>query len=520
MMKKELDKGKKVVLYGSGEKSHNIYRVLCMSGYSVAYCVISNDFVEELDFEDIKVHSFVKKKDEIIERKYQIVIAAGVNYEADIIKYLLSNGIKEFWKRSDMPWNIDFKHYMNLDSIGYLDIIRRKYLSNLEKYGSNKEIKTFIENRKLKADKNKIMFLLVHVSPRAYKIIDALHRKGYIVDVLIWVNAMGMTEETYCEYSDISDQCRLSNDFEEVMLYCAATDAKILHIFSHADTDLDLSQSLINCKSIFPKIVFDEYDVYVGMRNHISQKTIDAELFCLKNADGLCNRYTCMEYLEEKGHSICEKRIYFIDCCYDDTNCETVQKAETDDLSLVYLGTISTDKAYETGKITKLLELGEICRDNEAHLHIYPRSYDRARLHAYIDMEKVNPYFHIHRSISPTKLAREICQYDYGITGAQQGFLEYENEEGVFKKEMWLYCAANKLFDYLDAGLPIISAIPVGQAKILESEGVLIRKVDEEIDFNELRKKRNEMKKRVIEVREKYRISNQLPSLIEFYDSL
>ena len=329
-----------------------------------------------------------------------------------------------------------------------------------------------------------------------------------------------LSRNVYSEYSKISDWCTLSNDFEEIMMYCAATDAKILHIFSHADTNLELSQILINCKIIFSKIVFDEYDVYIGMRNHISKEIIDAELFCLKNADGLCSRYTCMEALEKNGYDICKRRIYFMDCCNDFANYESLQKVESDELNLIYAGTLLTDKAYETSKVVRLLEFGELCRENNTHLHIYPTFYDRARLHTYIELEKENPYFHMHQPVSALKLAQEISQYDYGITSAQNDFLDCDNDEGIFTKELWLYCATNKLYDYLDAGLPIISAYPVGQAEILEKEGVLLRKVDEEIDFNELRRRRNDMKRKVVEVREKYKISNQLSKLTEFYDSL
>ena len=102
----------------------------------------------------------------------------------------------------------------------------------------------------------------------------------------------------------------------------------------------------------------------------------------------------------------------------------------------------------------------------------------------------------------------------------QSDILEYAENIGSWTREGIVYCWANKLYDYIDAGLPIVTTVPVEQTKILEKDGVLLRMFDEEINFDELRKRRNELKKRVIDVREKYRISNQLPALIEFYNGL
>lgn len=518
-MRKKLDKYKKVVLYGVGAKSYNIYKILRISGYSIAYCVVTNGNVEESDFEDVKVYPFMKKKDEIVRQGYQLVIAVGVNYEKDIIKNIKDNGINEFWTRSDMPWNVDFEKYKDLDTKGYLSIIKTKYLSNIDEYKKNDEIRNFV-NKGIKKEVNnkKILFLLLHITVRAYKIINALHKRGYVVDIIIWMTSMRLTDKTCDEYSRISEHCILSCDSEEIMMYCAATNAKILHIFSHADTDLALSQVLVNGKGVFPKIVFDEYDVYTEMRNFASEQIVSAELFCLKNADGLCNRYTCMEYLEEKGYEICKNRIYFMDCCSDDTSYISPKKSESDDLNLVYAGTVFSDETYEGMRCSRFLELGELCKKKQVHLHLYPIPYNQARLSAYIAAEKENPYLHIHCPVSSYKLPQEISKYDYGITSATSDFLLYGDI--VHTVAACSYCAVNKLFDYLEAGIPIISIFPTEQAKIFERDGVLIRKADEEIDFDELRQRRNEMKKRVVEVRDKYRVSNQLPKLIEFYDSL
>ena len=300
-MKKKLYKEKKIVLYGAGQKTHSVYNSLYMGGYTIAYCVVTSDYVEESDFEGVKVYPFSKKKSEIIQFGYQLVIACAQKSEEDIAENIERNGIKEYWKTNEMPWSVDFEYYRHLDSQDYLDIIRNKYYSNIDEYRLDENVKCYMEeNMHRKVNGKKIMFLLTNAAPRAYKIIDALHRKGYEVELIIWANAMYLTPDKYREFSAICEHCRLCIDVIEVMMYCAATDARILHIFSDANSDIELPQVLIHNKNIFPKIVFDEYDVMTEMRRCIPRRTVDSEIYCLKNADGLCNRYRCMEYLEEK----------------------------------------------------------------------------------------------------------------------------------------------------------------------------------------------------------------------------
>lgn len=519
-MKGKLDKNKEIVLYGAGQKTHSIYNALCMSGYIIVYCVVTSGSVEESDFERVKVYPFLNKRNEIVDKGYQLVIACAQKSETDIAENIERNGIYKYWKTNEMPWSVDFNYYRYLGAQEYKDIIRKKYYSNKE-YAAHEALRIYVEeDKKPRMKEKKILFLMTCASPRALKIIGALYRNGYDVEIIMWANATYLTAERYKEFEGTCNHIKLCIDAEEVMLFCAASDAGILHIFSDANSDIELPQILINCKEIFPKIVFDEYDVMVEMRRNIPKRTIDAEAFCLEHADGLCSRYVCMEYLVNAGYDICKKRIYFIDCCHDFTNYSSLQKLDEDTLHLAFAGSLFSGKEYKTCKDGRFLEYGILCEKNRIHLHLYPIQYDESKLYEYIEMEKINPYFHLHHPVSPQKLAQELSQYDYGVDSVQLGALEYAEKVGSWNKEGCIYSSANKLYDYLDAGLPIVATLPVKQAEMFERDGVLIRKYDEEIDFDELRQKRDKMKKKVTKIREKYRVSNQLHLLTEFYDSL
>lgn len=522
-MREKLNQEKKIVLYGAGAIAHNIYRALILSGYTIAYCVISNENVSASEFETVKVYSFKEKKEEIIQNGYQIVIATVFRYEKEIIRNIENSGIQKFWKKNELPWNHNPEIFDKFDEKEYMNMIEKKYFSNKDKYEKEIRVRNYFEkNKRKKRNNNKVTFLLMDGSSRAYKIIEALHRKGYAIELIIWVNAARFGVEKNREFEKISDECRVCTDVEEVMMYYATTDSKILHIFFCHWSDIELPQILMKCKkniNYLPNIIFDAYDIYVDINQMTTPQMTEAELFCLSNADGLCNRYRNMEALEKRGYNICKKRIHFIDCCNDFTRYESKEKSEDEELHLVYAGTVFGDAIYQRLKAGRYLEYGLRCEKNKVHLHIYPSSYDEERLHQYIDMEKNNTYFHMHHPVPYTQLLKEISQYDYGITSGMRDFLGEKNEKGVYEREDWIYAETSKYYDYLDAGLPIIAPLPIKQIEMLEKDGVLIRKVDEEIDFEELRIKRNVMKKRVLAMREKYRISNQLPTLIEFYNS-
>ena len=78
----------------------------------------------------------------------------------------------------------------------------------------------------------------------------------------------------------------------------------------------------------------------------------------------------------------------------------------------------------------------------------------------------------------------------------------------------------NKFFDGLEAGLPIIASFPLKLANYFEENGVLLNWTIEEIDFEQLRKRKVELKKNVEKFRERLRIRFRILELIEFYNSL
>ena len=111
-----------------------------------------------------------------------------------------------------------------------------------------------------------------------------------------------------------------------------------------------------------------------------------------------------------------------------------------------------------------------------------------------------------------------MSQYDYGIFPIKKGFLKHERD-GYYFSRILIYTCINKYFDYLDAGLPIIGSAPVNLTRYFEDKGICLRWSIEKIDFKWLKAHRNELKQKVVSVREKLQIKNHIDELIQFYSS-
>jgi hypothetical protein len=116
-------------------------------------------------------------------------------------------------------------------------------------------------------------------------------------------------------------------------------------------------------------------------------------------------------------------------------------------------------------------------------------------------------------------MIKVISNYDYGLTPSRHVTKKNENY-GNYTKYKYIYAASNQLYDYLDAGLPIIAALPVKYADFFEQKKVLIKWYIDEYDFEALKLRRNEMKRNVVKVQEELRMGNHINELIKLYETI
>lgn len=512
---------KHIVLYGAGNVAGQIKADLIKNGVSPDFCVVTKKDENQDFLGEVPIYTFEEKLAEIKKENTTIIIAVSKDYETEILNYLEEYEIKNILFRDDLYR----KSHVTLDSYGgksekeYIDGIAEWYVEQYpEKNFALEEVKRSLVKKVHQKEKNsqKITVIGGDVSPRMIKIVKALSERGYSVVVLL-------CPEAYVRSVCINELQKLHvphykcNYIEELMYHLILEQSQVIHFFScwtHSVT----AYTLIRMKSLFSPIVYDEYDIINEMYINMRQEWLLAERFCLEHADGICNRGWEMDYfINRKKYPINGKVLRFLDYCKDGKNLYQSKKEE-ESLSICYAGGMTTEKEEPTSSTVCWIELAELCEKNQCNLHVYPAIWDEKRYKDYIELDKKCLYFHFHKPVPFEQLELELSQYDYGIFPIKKGFLKHERD-GYYFSRILIYTCINKYFDYLDAGLPIIGSAPVNLTRYFEDKGICLRWSIEKIDFKWLKAHRNELKQKVVSVREKLQIKNHIDELIQFYSS-
>lgn len=296
------------------------------------------------------------------------------------------------------------------------------------------------------------------VLPRVCKIASGLKSIGWQV-ILLYQNAPFNEPEKYCDrvyrYHSPAEALAIARQFYPV----------VYHIFSVMD--YVVASLFIRDKP--GKIVFDDYDVMAGMmkedwtsRHYTGQMQL--EKFCLENADGLCCRSIEMQYSRRYfGYKYRGKRIFFADYCWNFPNLtiSTSHQSTDDAIHIVYAGNIPHQKSPEPSHY--LLLLAETLAKHKIHYHIYPAPHAvdnfATDLLGYMQLSQHSQFFHLHQPLNNEEMIQEFTQYDLGLSMFGQEHISYHQPYHVQQK--FEYCMANKLYDYLDAGLPYLIVKPL-----------------------------------------------------------
>lgn len=522
-LKKRIEQSKGLVIYGAGYLAKILITEFAENGIFVNYCVVSHRDKDTNSFEKIPLYEFENcicdmQKDNVI-----TLIAVTELYEKEIEKNLQNNQIKNYLFVTEYVRTNDLLEY-------YSEKTEQEYLTEVAEWYVDKkrlalqdieiikkQFEYIINKRKYYEDK--IVFAVGNPSPRVVKMLDALHEKGYQVDILFYAKAWNY--ENF--YNQLVEKCANHfncNTIEELMYYMILSHAKVIHLFSHINIS-DIAYILIKQKQIFPKLVFDQYDIANEMyiTTYSSSNSFTCERYCLEHADGLCCRGYEQEYLiKEKQYKLCKNIIQFFDYCQSETFFYE-GRDKTEELSLCYAGGIATEREWPEAPYACFLEFAKLCEKKQCHFHVYPSTWDENRFMDYILLDKKSDYFHFHRPVPFEILKRELLKYDYGVHLMKQGYLE-KDYSGYITRNKTIYSVTNHFYDYLDAGLPIIAATPVRFSQEFEKEGVLLNWTIEEYDFDELRRRREELKNKVVAVRKKWSIGRKIEELISFYNAL
>jgi hypothetical protein len=303
-----------------------------------------------------------------------------------------------------------------------------------------------------------VVFVVDVPIARHFKIASGLQRHGWQV-VLLHKGPLPIDQRRF-----FAEAIQYADREEGLVLACLFSPV-VYHIFS--SWNFEVAQLFMSCRP--GKIVFESYDVLGGaLQKRLVEEyknQIPLEKFCFEAADGVCSRGLQVQYSKRQlGYKLPRRVLFFPDYCWNLSEhlCSRLPK-RTDGVHLVYVG--ACGQVYFSAERGIAGPNSKVCIEDITrqglHYHIYPfllsgESLESA-LPEYVQLARENPLFHLHAPLSPTALLREISQYHMGVFVSAQGSL-VEGDKTYVREYFHLF-TANKVFDYLDAGLPLLVGV-------------------------------------------------------------
>ncbi|MFC1558490.1 glycosyltransferase [candidate division KSB1 bacterium] len=341
---------------------------------------------------------------------------------------------------------------------------------------------------KLKKEKKSLKILFVQECPciRNYKMAKALKSAGHRVSLAYTTGKISdlyqLDDSVYYELIPITE-------FRQMWEISKFYD--IIHCHNEPDV------MTVNCLAGEGPVIHDTHDM-VSLRHPDDSTLKYFEGVANRGADGriYCTDVLIKEAYEMYGVDLNWSIVFNNYISQDDIPSRRKSKLSKKDgnIHIVYEGGISTTMPHRN-----FINLFSEISQKGIHLHIYPAfdvpEYERAFAS--------NPYVHYNKPISPKDIVSEMTQFDFGIVP----FIE--TEENIRHVNSMV---PHKLFEYLAAGLPVISSDIAGMREFLNREkvGILYRTIDDIVNgIGALSK---------IEIKNKeYSVEDNIDKLIDFY---
>lgn len=333
--------------------------------------------------------------------------------------------------------------------------------------------------------------------------------------------------------SDINHIFLFRNEWHLKRIIKTIPDPYIIHGFAPKSKYPYLAKKL--WKMINPSIPFvidyqDVFTIYYGTTPKYNwlKKELPYEKACLTEADGIvANSLEPREGMRVLKIKKSGKRIFFP--LYTDNDCFSDKKFEsnnvsvktsTEPLHLVYIGGVMgshRDKIHYG--YTQLHWLVDYLCEQKIYFHIYPSpSVMKVDYQEYEEIAKHSEYFHFHEPVSQTKLTLELSKYHYGL----MPFFSATSGHSDLK---YKYGTTLKLFNYIEAGLPILVSADVGYQSWIVNRYSLGKTVNNKEDFKNVCQiigdvPYDEQVRRLLANREKLSLKEHTPRLLEFYKLL
>ena len=300
------------------------------------------------------------------------------------------------------------------------------------------------------------------VTAREIKIGRALRLAGHRPILLTRLATAGQAADQAADLQAAFEQVLTFHDYRDILAQVAAQHADAIHLFVHGDNLFFLPLAwLAPCP-----LVYDPYDVWRGMFNaprpaRFLRLELWAERWLLEHAAGLCARSLEPQMLKRQfGYRLPRAMIYFPEYCLEQPVAHAPEAGAQSGIHIVYCGGVWPEDRFSsaTHGYAQYLAVGRRLAEFGFHLHIYPANRDpqlpfETFFAAYIAESRVNAFFHLHEPLPYPALMQALTQYDFALHIFGPGINDQTGQNTQAKVH---YSTANKLFDYIQAGLPVI----------------------------------------------------------------
>lgn len=290
--------------------------------------------------------------------------------------------------------------------------------------------KSYVRKNKKYPNLN-ILFIQQYAGIRCYKYAKALKSKGHKVTLLYGLSKIS---ENYKDLDDdVFVECIKINSIKDIWSFVDNYD--IIHC--HNEPDFFTVAALTTKRPL----IHDTADL-ISLRDVENPNTMFFEAVANKGATGRVYSTIYQKQKAEELYGLNTPSIVFGNyISKDDLPKNYLPKLSNSDgnIHIVYQGSISLYKHRNFIDI-----FSGIAKDN-IHVHIYPSKFDEQLL-VYFNQF---PNIHYNAPISPKNLIIEISKYDIGI-------IPWNLELG--QKSFLDTTIANKLYEYLAAGLPVLTS--------------------------------------------------------------
>ncbi len=256
-------------------------------------------------------------------------------------------------------------------------------------------------------------------------------------------------------------------------------------------------------------VVYDQHDFF-SQKRKLSRRKRFYEKECNEQADG--NIYITEKYkdLVAQKYRLNDNSILLPNFALGTIAPQEElyeYRKDKKSLQLVYIGLITE----HDDKVRNLITYFKLLSERGFVIHIYP-----TRSKAYPKYEAISNVI-IHKQLPLPQLVREMAKYDYGIL-----FLNKDVSE-AYRAEELKFGAWNKFYDYITAGLPVITFNEFEyMAHTVKEEGFgpVVSGIDEVTPELFDRYDVPALRRKVQAGREKYFMENKIKSLIAFYEQV